>query len=173
MAIKCLVLDVDGVMTEGAIIYTSSGEEIKEFYAQDGLGLTMARKAGIKLAVITGRISDMVARRTSELKFDFVRMGSHNKTQDLKDLMKEFDLKPEELAYIGDDLNDLGAFHLVGYPISPANGVAEIKAEAAYVTKATGGRGAIREAVEKILKDQHQWDALVESYKNELYEQGQ
>ncbi|WP_298702996.1 HAD family hydrolase [uncultured Veillonella sp.] len=173
MAIKCLVLDVDGVMTEGHIIYSSSGEEIKAFHAQDGLGLTLARKAGLKIAVITGRVSDMVARRTSELKFDFVRMGSKNKSKDLMELMETFQLQPEEVAYMGDDLNDFGVFHKVGFPISPANGVEEIKAKAAYVTKARGGHGAVREAIEKILKDQKQWESLVASYKNELYEQGQ
>lgn len=173
MAIKCLVLDVDGVMTEGHIIYSSSGEEIKAFHAQDGLGLTLARRAGLKIAVITGRVSPMVAKRTEELKFDFVRMGSKNKSKDLNDLMEEFQLAPQEIAYMGDDLNDFGVFHKVGFPISPANGVPEIKAKAAFITQARGGHGAVREAIEKILKDQNQWAPLVESYKNELYEQGQ
>ena len=106
MAVQCLVLDVDGVLTNGDIVYTSNGEELKFFNAQDGLGLALARRAGLRLAVITGRLSPMVERRTGELHFDFVRMGIFNKSEELRNLAKELNISMEDMAYMGDDLND-------------------------------------------------------------------
>lgn len=171
--IKCLVLDVDGVLTDGSIIYTSSGEEIKAFYAQDGLALALAKRCGMKLAIITGRTSPMVERRVKELKFDFLRMGSGNKSQALRELSEETGIPFEHMAYMGDDLNDLGPLSKVGLALAPANGVGEVKEVAHYVTKARGGSGAVREALEMILKAQGQWEQAVLSYKEEAYEIGQ
>ena len=96
MKVRCLILDVDGVMTEGGIIYTATGDEIKVFNAQDGLGLALARRGGLKLAVITGRYSKMVERRTEELKFDFVRMACHNKTAAIKELAEGLGISTAE-----------------------------------------------------------------------------
>lgn len=166
MKVRCLILDVDGVMTEGGIIYTATGDEIKVFNAQDGLGLALARRGGLKLAVITGRYSKMVERRTEELKFDFVRMA-------IKELAEGLGISTAEMAYMGDDLNDLGALTTVGYPMAPANGVAEVKAIAKFTASKAGGHGAIREAIEHIFKESGRWDELVEDYKNEIYSQGQ
>lgn len=173
MNIKCLILDVDGVMTEGGIIYTAKGDEIKCFNSQDGLGLALARRGGLKLAVITGRHSEMVDRRTKELKFDFVRMGCHNKTEAIKELAAELAISTAEMAYMGDDLNDLGALSLVGFPMAPANGVAEVKAVAKFIATKGGGHGAVREAIEYIFKKAGRWDQLVDDYRNEVYSQGQ
>lgn len=173
MKVRCLILDVDGVMTEGGIIYTATGDEIKVFNAQDGLGLALARRGGLKLAVITGRYSKMVERRTEELKFDFVRMDCHNKTAAIKELAEGLGISTAEMAYMGDDLNDLGALTTVGYPMAPANGVAEVKAIAKFTASKAGGHGAIREAIEHIFKESGRWDELVEDYKNEIYSQGQ
>lgn len=173
MKVRCLILDVDGVMTEGGIIYTATGDEIKVFNAQDGLGLALARRGGLKLAVITGRYSKMVESRTEELKFDFVRMACHNKTAAIKELAEGLGISTAEMAYMGDDLNDLGALTTVGYPMAPANGVAEVKAIAKFTASKAGGHGAIREAIEHIFKESGRWDELVEDYKNEIYSQGQ
>lgn len=173
MKVRCLILDVDGVMTEGGIIYTAAGDEIKVFNSQDGLGLALARRGGLKLAVITGRYSKMVEHRTEELKFDFVRMACHNKTAAINELAEELGISTSEMAYMGDDLNDLGALHTVGYPMAPANGVAEVKAVAKFIASKLGGHGAVREAIEHIFKENGRWDELVEDYKNEIYSQGQ
>lgn len=173
MNIRCLVLDVDGVLTDGSIIYTSAGEEIKEFHAQDGLGLALARLSGMKLAVITGRTSTMVERRTQELQFDFVRMGSLNKSESLRELTLELGLSYEEIAYMGDDLNDLGLMEQVGLRLTPKNGVNEVKEIAHYITEREGGRGAVREAIEFILKRQGKWEGLVDAYRKEAYHKGQ
>ena len=173
MAVQCLVLDVDGVLTNGDIVYTSNGEELKFFNAQDGLGLALARRAGLRLAVITGRLSPMVERRTGELHFDFVRMGIFNKSEELRNLAKDLNISMEDMAYMGDDLNDLGVLNLVGLPLAPANAVAEVKAKAKYITAKEGGHGAVREAIEYILKQDGRWQAAVADYEKELYAQGQ
>ena len=173
MKIDWLIVDVDGVLTDGSIIYTSSGEEIKTFNAQDGLGLALARMAGIKLAVITGRTSPMVERRAQELKFTHICMGSLNKSDALAQLVQSENIDYQSIAYIGDDLNDLGVMLQVGLPMTPANGVAEVQAVAKYVATRNGGQGAVRECIEYILKQAGTWDALVDAYRRESYGKGQ
>ncbi len=152
MNIKWIILDVDGVLTDGKLIYTSSGEEIKAFSARDGLGLAAAHKAGISLGIITARISPMVERRAKELKFDALLMGHANKTEALRSLCASHNIELEHIAYMGDDLNDLGALSLVGLP---------------------GGSGAVRDAVEYILKAQNMWDSVVKDYAMEAHNHGQ
>ena len=173
MKIQCLLLDVDGVLTDGKLIYTSSGEEMKAFNAQDGLGLALARRSGLRLGIITGRTSPMVERRARELNFDFLRMGSSNKSEAIRELMKETGIDASAIAYMGDDLNDLGAFAMVGLAIAPANAVTDVKNRADYITQASGGCGAVREAVEYILKREGVWNRLVEDYEREIYAYGQ
>lgn len=173
MKIQCLLLDVDGVLTDGKLIYTSSGEEMKAFNAQDGLGLALARRSGLRLGIITGRTSPMVERRARELKFDFLRMGNSNKSEAIRELMKETGIDASTIAYMGDDLNDLGAFAMVGLAIAPANAVTDVKNRADYITQASGGCGAVREAVEYILKREGVWNRLVEDYEREIYAYGQ
>ncbi len=106
MNIQWIVLDVDGVLSDGSLVYTSSGEELKSFSVKDGLGLTAARKSGIKLAIITARISPMVERRAKELHFDALLMGHANKTEALRTLCTEHQIDLKTIAYMGDDLND-------------------------------------------------------------------
>ncbi len=173
MDIKWLVLDVDGVLTNGHLIYTSHGEEIKEFHVKDGLGLTAARSCGIKLAIITARVSPMVEQRATELHFDALQMGQGNKTNALRTLCEQEQIDLSQVAYMGDDLNDLGSLQLAGLAIAPANAAAEVKSVADYVTTAEGGAGAVREAVEYILKEQNMWSQVVETYKQEAHMQGQ
>ena len=166
MAIRCLALDVDGVLTKGEIVYTSSGEEIKAFHAKDGLGLALAHRMGLQTAIITGRTSPMVERRAKELRISHIQMGSHNKSAGLQELLHTLDLEVHEVAYMGDDLNDLLA-------MTPQDGVPEIKEVAHYICQAKGGEGAVREAVEYILKQEGLWEDAVRSYREESYQAGQ
>ncbi len=173
MGIRCLVLDVDGVLTKGDITYTSSGEELKTFHAKDGMGLAIAHTMGLQTAIITGRTSPIVERRAKELKISHVQMGSHNKSAGLQVVLNTLQLEPQEVAYMGDDLNDLGVMSRVGLAMTPQDGVAEIKDIAHYICQANGGEGAVREAVEYILKREGLWEEAVRKYREETYQAGQ
>lgn len=173
MDIRWIVLDVDGVLSDGMLVYTSSGAETKSFSVKDGLGLTVAKKYGIKLAIITARISPMVERRAKELKFDALIMGRSNKTEALRALCKEHDILLEQIAYMGDDLNDLGPLSIVGLPMAPQNAVLEVKRIAKFIATRNGGDGAVREGIEFILKHKGLWDSVVQDYMVEAHNHGQ
>lgn len=173
MGIRCLVLDVDGVLTKGEITYTSSGEELKTFHAKDGMGLAIAHAMGLQTAIITGRTSPIVERRAKELKISHVQMGSHNKSAGLQVVLDTLQVEPQEVAYMGDDLNDLGVMSRVGLAMTPQDGVPEIKDIAHYICQANGGEGAVREAVEYILKREGLWEEAVRKYREESYQTGQ
>ena len=173
MGIRCLVLDVDGVLTKGEITYTSSGEELKTFHAKDGMGLAIAHAMGLQTAIITGRTSPIVERRAKELKISHVQMGSHNKSAGLQVVLDTLQVAPQEVAYMGDDLNDLGVMSRIGLAMTPQVGVAEIKDIAHYICQANGGEGAVREAVEYILKREGLWEEAVRKYREESYQAGQ
>lgn len=173
MGIRCLVLDVDGVLTKGEITYTSSGEELKTFHAKDGMGLAIAHAMGLQTAIITGRTSPIVERRAKELKISHVQMGSHNKSVGLQVVLDTLQVAPQEVAYMGDDLNDLGVMSRVGLAMTPQDGVPEIKDIAHYICQANGGEGAVREAVEYILKREGLWEEAVRKYREESYQVGQ
>lgn len=173
MGIRCLVLDVDGVLTKGEITYTSSGEELKTFHAKDGMGLAIAHAMGLQTAIITGRTSPIVERRAKELKISHVQMGSHNKSVGLQVVLDTLQVEPQEVAYMGDDLNDLGVMSRVGLAMTPQDGVPEIKDTAHYICQANGGEGAVREAVEYILKREGLWEEAVRKYREESYQAGQ
>ena len=152
MKIKMLLMDVDGVLTDGHIIYTSEGDELKKFNVQDGMGITLARKAGLKTGIITSRESKLVERRAAELKFDIVKQGCKQKLQEYENIKKKFDLADENIAYMGDDIPDMSILNRAGYSIAPANARDEVKAVCDYVTVQPGGQGAVREVIDKILK---------------------
>ena len=173
MYIQLLALDVDGVLTDGHLTYTSEGEELKAFNTLDGLGLTALRQTGVQLAIITGRRSAIVERRAKELHIDHLHMGCGNKTQALMEICQEQGLDLKRVAYMGDDLNDLGPLSHVGLALAPANACDEAKALASYITTKVGGQGAVRQAVEYILQAEGKWEAIVDSYRNEVYEIGQ
>ena len=173
MGIRCLVLDVDGVLTKGEITYTSSGEELKTFHAKDGMGLAIAHTMGLQTAIITGRTSPIVERRAKELKISHVQMGIHNKSAGLQVVLDTLQVEPQEVAYMGDDLNDLGVMSRVGLAMTPQDGVLEIKDIAHYICQANGGEGAVREAVEYILKREGLWEEAVRKYREESYQAGQ
>lgn len=162
--IKLVVLDVDGVLTSGQIIFGREGELMKKFHAQDGLGITLAHKADLKVAIITGRESQMVNLRSAELNITDVYQGSMNKLQALAELMDKYGLIPEQIAYVGDDLNDLPVMIRVGLPCAVVNAAPEVKQHAQLITKHAGGNGAVREVIEYILKAQGKWENIINTY---------
>jgi 3-deoxy-D-manno-octulosonate 8-phosphate phosphatase (KDO 8-P phosphatase) len=162
--IKMLILDVDGVLTDGAIIFSHDGEIMKQFNAKDGMGIGLLHQAGIKTAIITGRESRIVLKRGEELKIGDIYQGAKDKMIAVKELAAKHAISLDEMAFIGDDINDLPALSVVGLPCAVGDAVLEVKAHAKIVTEKCGGRGAVREIVEYILKTQGKWDALVGAY---------
>ncbi len=160
--IKMLILDVDGVLANGDITYLDDGTELKAFDVQDGMGITLARLGGLKTGIITGRKSPIIERRVKDLKIDTLSQGSFNKLQPYLDILEKFNLSDEEICYMGDDVLDLVLLKRVGFSVTAANGRDEVKAVCDYTTKASGGRGAVRELVDLILKQQGKFDAIIE-----------
>jgi 3-deoxy-D-manno-octulosonate 8-phosphate phosphatase (KDO 8-P phosphatase) len=160
--IKMILMDVDGVLTDGSIILGSGNMEIKSFNVQDGMGITLARLGGLKTGIITGRISDVVERRAKELKFDVVSQGSFNKYPEFQRIKEEYGVGNEEICYIGDDLLDISILQEVGFSAAPANARDEVKAICDYVTVSSGGHGAVREVVDKILIRQGKFDRIIQ-----------
>ncbi|MEM9913793.1 MAG: HAD hydrolase family protein [Planctomycetota bacterium] len=163
-SIRLMIFDVDGVLTDGAITYLAGGGESKNFHTKDGLGLRAAMQSGVKIAIVTARQSDIVARRMSELGIAELVQGCKDKAKEVARLADALGVPLEQIAYLGDDLVDLPAMNKVGYPMAVADAAAELRAMAAFVTELPGGRGAAREAVEHVLKAQGKWDAIVAGY---------
>lgn len=150
-AVKMLVLDVDGVLTDGRLYYGNDGEEIKAFNIKDGLGIKLLRDAGVKVAIITGRRSNIVARRAQELGIDEVTQGREDKRTALQELCERHQLSLSECAYMGDDLPDLSAINAAGLGMTVADGCAQVRDAARWCSAYNGGCGAVREACEFIL----------------------
>jgi len=148
--ISLFVMDVDGVLTDGTIFYTDLGEELKAFNVQDGLGLKLLRKSGIKLAVISGRESKPLEKRLEDIGITEVWLKCANKVEALKDICQSHQIDRSEVAFMGDDLIDLGVMKYAGYAIAPQNAVAEVKAVSNFVTVKEGGKGAVREACDHL-----------------------
>ena len=155
--IKLLVLDVDGVMTDGRIIYDNFGDEFKSFDVQDGYGLTLWWRAGLKSAIVTAKKSRIVSRRAKVCHITKVFMNAKDKGAVYEKLLKIFKLTDEEACFIGDDLIDMPIIKRAGFAVAVPYSRPEIKALAHYITKAENGRGAIRELIELILKIQNKW----------------
>lgn len=164
--VRLLLLDVDGVLTDGSLLYTDSTAESKSFNTQDGFGLRLLLDSGIDVGIITARKSEVVARRAKELKMTYVYQGMGNKNQAFKDILKSSGYKPYEIAYMGDDWLDLVLLTQVGLAIAPANGVDEVKEVAHFVTARTGGAGAVRDACNLILEAKNLTQQLLQSYKS-------
>lgn len=162
--IKLLVLDVDGVMTDGRIILTPSGEEIKEFHVRDGSGIKYWQRAGKAVAMITGRASPAVKIRAEELGVGFCRLGVKQKLPVFEEACEVAGVTAAEVAVIGDDLPDLPIMQKCGYAVAVVDAVPEVLDAADYVTTAPGGRGAVREAIEHILRSSGQWEGLLARY---------
>lgn len=149
--IRLVAFDVDGVMTDGGIILIGRDEEARRFDVRDGMGVKMAQSAGLKTAIITSRRSESVRRRAAELGMDALYEGCEHKGRALDLLLDEHALRPEEVAYMGDDLQDLPVMERVGLPIAVADARPEVMRRAFHVTRAFGGHGAVREAIEWLL----------------------
>lgn len=162
--IKLLLLDVDGVMTNGEIIIGQNGELCKAFNAMDGLGISLAKRYGIQVGIITGRKSGIVEHRAAELNIDMLYMGIKNKFETLKEILMQGQYTAEQIAFMGDDLNDLPIIKNVGFVIAPANAAVELRERAHYICRRSGGNGAIREAIEYILKNQGLWSKVINDY---------
>jgi len=163
-AIQLLVLDVDGVLTDGRLWYGNDNEELKAFHIQDGLGIKLLLRAGIDVAIITGRSSALVARRGSELGIRHVIQGREDKLVALRGLCAELNVELNTVAYIGDDLPDLSAIRAVGLGVTVANGHRLVAQHAAYTTERDGGYGAVREICDLILQAQGKLDTILEQY---------
>ncbi len=162
--IKLLLLDVDGVLTDGRIIYGASGEETKNYDVHDGLGVVLMRRAGIKCAILTAKGSPIVKKRARVLGIDRVYSDFHFKIEALPDIRKKLKVKDEEICFIGDDLVDLPVLKRVGLAVAVPNAIKEVKETAHFVTTRKGGRGAVREVCEMILKAQGKWSDVTRKY---------
>jgi 3-deoxy-D-manno-octulosonate 8-phosphate phosphatase (KDO 8-P phosphatase) len=162
--IKLLLLDVDGVMTDGTIIYDDNNTEIKQFYARDGLGIRLVMRAGIKVGVVTGRRSEALIHRCRNLGIELIFDGIEDKAALLGEITTRTALSVDEIAFVGDDLVDLSLMQKVGLSIAVADAHEIVKARADIVTKAQGGAGAVREICESLLKSQHQWEDILKEF---------
>lgn len=151
MSARLLVLDVDGVMTDGSIIYDDEGRELKAFHVRDGFALRLWARMGMASAIITGRSSPVVERRARELGITRVVQGSADKATDLARVLGELGVAPRDAAFLGDDWPDMTAMRLVGRPMAVADAHPDVRALASYITPSPGGRGAVRDAVEHLL----------------------
>lgn len=164
-AIELLIADVDGVLTDGVIALDSHGAEIKRFHVRDGLGYALWHRAGKRSAILSGRRAEAVERRAAELSIAHVLQGHDAKAGPFRDLLARLGLEPRQVCYIGDDLPDLPVLRAVGLAACPADAVAEVRDVAHLVTDARGGRGAVREVIEVILKTQGAWDAVTAAHR--------
>jgi 3-deoxy-D-manno-octulosonate 8-phosphate phosphatase (KDO 8-P phosphatase) len=158
--IRLFLCDVDGVLTDGSV-FIGGEEEIKQFNIQDGLGLVKLRREGFKVGWVSSRPSAATARRARELKIDFLKQEKGSKVRVVERLLARTGFRWEEVCYMGDDIVDLGVLERAGVAVAVANGVAEARAAADYVTRAGGGHGAVREVAELILKAQNKWRRIV------------
>lgn len=164
--IRCLICDVDGVLTNGHIFLDNNGNEMKAFHIQDGLGLKLLQSAGIEVAIITGSKNKLIDERMEQLKIKHYFKGQINKQHAYEELKSCLKLQDEEFAYIGDDLPDLPIMKQVGFSIAVANAVEKVKHESNWNTELTGGHGAVREACDFILNSQNMHDIAIERFLN-------
>jgi len=164
--IKLLLCDVDGVLTDGSVFIGGAGAEYKRFNIQDGLGLVLLRRAGLKTGWVSARPSKATTLRARELKIDFLiqQKDSHSKVAAVENILAEAKAGWDEVCFVGDDIVDLGPLKHAGVAVAVANGVREARAAAHLVTRAAGGHGAVREVVELILRAQGKWDPFVRHY---------
>ena len=162
--IKLLLLDVDGVMTDGGIIYDGSGLETKCFNVRDGHGIKMLQRHGIEVGIITGRTSIVVDIRAKELGINLVYQGALKKLESYNDVKEKTGLEDSQIAYMGDDVIDVPVLRRVGFAAVPHDGLPEVRAVAHYVSACSGGRGAVREVCDMILKGRGVWDEIAERY---------
>lgn len=162
--IALLLLDVDGVMTDGGIIYDASGLETKRFNVKDGHGIKMLQRSGVDVGIITGRTSVVVANRARELGITMVYQGALRKLDCFDDILCRTGLAPGQIAYMGDDVIDVPVLRRVGFSAAPADALAEVRAVVDYLSPYAGGHGAVRDICDLILKAGGSWNDIVERY---------
>ncbi len=162
--IELLLSDVDGVMSDGGIIYDNQGIETKRFNVRDGLGIKLWQRAGYKFGVVTARNSQIVKMRLAELSVDIVRQGRSDKLPVVQEIIADLGLNASQVAYIGDDLPDLPVISTVGLGVAVADAAEEVRSAASLVCKRNGGDGVVREVVEMILKAKKSWEDLIRIY---------
>jgi len=162
--IKLVLMDCDGVLTDGRLWLMADGDEQKSFHARDGQGISLLHRAGLKTGIISGRTSSAVERRAQDLKMSFVRQYAKDKVKALEEILKEAEVTEDECAYIGDDLGDVSVMRRVELAVAVADAVEETKEAAHFVTVLPGGFGAVREVCELILKSQGRWEELMEHF---------
>lgn len=162
--IRLIVSDVDGVWTDGRIIYNGGENETKEFNVRDGLGAKLAQKCGVAVALVTSRRSAALERRARELGITEIRQGAANKLDETMRVARDLDLPLSAILYVGDDLPDLAPMNACALSAAPADAAAEVRAAAKWKLESDGGRGAFRELVERLLRERDQWDALIEEF---------
>lgn len=162
--IEILLLDVDGVLTDGTLLYSADGGETKAFNTQDGFGLRLLQDAGVDVGLITARLSGAVARRAEDLGFAHVYAGRSDKVTAYGELLEKTGLSAEQTAFMGDDLLDLPVLLKVGCSFAPANAVAEVKQRVHYTATSAGGHGAVREVCELILEARGQWSSILAGF---------
>lgn len=168
--VRLIVLDADGVLTDGRMIYGAQGEAYKAFHSRDGLGLVLARVAGVKLAVLTGRHSAVVERRCTELRFDAIKLGRFDKVEALGEILRETGCAAVDALYMGDDVIDLPALHQVGVPVAVPEAPQEVRHQCLYVTQARGGAGAVREVVDLVLKSAGLYGLALERLRDKAWQ---
>lgn len=162
--IKLLILDIDGVMTDGRIVYGDYGDELKFFDVLDGFGILLVRRADIGVVIITAKGSKVVKMRVKELSIDGLYQNSTDKLKVFNKVLKKFRVAPEEVCFVGDDLVDLPVLKRVGLAVAVPNAVDEVKSHAHMVTSKMGGRGAVREICDFLIKSQGKWDKILSRY---------
>ena len=162
--ITLLALDVDGVLTDGTLIINANGSESKFFNVLDGHGLRMWQRAGLKVALVSGRASEPTKRRAEQLEIEYVFQDCHYKLPVVEQLLEQLNLSPANMAFIGDDLTDMPVIRYAGFGVAVANAVDEVKQCADYVTARPGGSGAVREVIEYILRNSGGWQELMKRY---------
>jgi 3-deoxy-D-manno-octulosonate 8-phosphate phosphatase (KDO 8-P phosphatase) len=162
--IKLLLMDCDGVLTDGRLLILENNDDQKTFYARDGLGIELWHRAGLKSGVISGRTSSALERRARKLGMTFVWQGCEDKHKAFDVSLAEAGVSADEVAYVGDDLVDIPLMRRSGVSFAVADATAETREQADYITKANGGRGAVREVIEFILKAQGKWNDIVKGY---------
>ncbi len=162
--IELILSDVDGVLTDGTLLLDDRGVETKRFSARDGLGIRLWQRAGHRFGLITSRNSRAVSLRADELGIEIVRQGTHGKLAAAREILDELKLAPRQVCYIGDDLIDLPLIREVGLGVAVADACEELRQLADHVTETRGGRGAVREIIQRILKAQNRWDEMIRIY---------
>jgi 3-deoxy-D-manno-octulosonate 8-phosphate phosphatase (KDO 8-P phosphatase) len=163
--IRLLILDIDGVLTDGSLYFDAKGETLKVFNVRDGHGIKMAQRAGLEVALVSGRRSDAAFHRARELEINRFFEGVRDKVAILEQLLAALNLTPPEVAAVGDELVDLPLFHRVGLAVAVADAVPEVRAAAHWVTPLPGGQGAVREVCDLLLQAQDKWEELIRPWR--------